>query len=395
MKRNNFTHIALVFFLLLILTIPFWVTDYELKISDFFWKNERWFYKDFFIWSFLYHYGNIPALLLSAGSLLLLSYSFIKNKLIKYRKILLFFILTMLIGPGIIVNLIFKEHWGRYRPREIVQFNGEHPYLKPWVKGKSGSGKSFPCGHASVGFYLIVPYWVLRKKYPESAKTFLFGGIGYGTLIGVARIAQGGHFAGDVLWSGGMIYLASYTVSSFMKLDENIYYEENKKKKNKKNKPLGIIIASVSILTLGLFLLASPFYKIKKRSFSREILSSEGTVEILIDADAFEILSGDSLEIIWTAQGFGLPGCKVKEKRDFQLNKNKKYSACEKGFFSELTVDAIVKISPDYLRKTIVSYKDSNAVIKSEFPFEIKKSEDLNLIKFNQINSARQFFPEE
>jgi membrane-associated PAP2 superfamily phosphatase len=380
MKSKHITHIAIVAFILTVFTIPFWVSDLDLTISGYFWKNHTWADKDAPLWYFLYHFGNIPALLLSISSLLILSYSFIKNKLIKYRKILLFFVLTMLIGPGILVNAVFKEHWGRPRPREIVQFNGEREFLKPWVKGAGGTGKSFPCGHASVGFYLIVPFWILRKKNPKLAKAVLGGGLTYGTLIGIARVVQGGHFASDVLWSGGMIYISSYTINAIMKLENNIYYET--KKKAKTNKSLGIIIACISVITLGLFLLASPFHRERNSVFTHEMLSSEGNINISIDASKIEIIKGDSLEISWTAQGFGLPDSKLRHRINFKLDEEKSYSTYRKGFFSELSVDAVIKIAPEYLDKANIIIERKNPVIKSDFDYEIEKKDNQKLLNF-------------
>jgi membrane-associated PAP2 superfamily phosphatase len=47
----------------------------------------------------------------------------------------------------------------------------------------------------------------------------LAGGLSYGLLMGVARMAQGGHFPSDVLWAGGMVYLVGLTLSRLMQLD--------------------------------------------------------------------------------------------------------------------------------------------------------------------------------
>ena len=43
----------------------------------------------------------------------------------------IFLAATMAIGPGLIVNLGFKDHWGRPRPYQTENFNGADPF-KPW-----------------------------------------------------------------------------------------------------------------------------------------------------------------------------------------------------------------------------------------------------------------------
>ena len=36
----------------------------------------------------------------------------------------LFLFLGLLVGPGLVVNGILKDHWGRARPAEIIEFGG-------------------------------------------------------------------------------------------------------------------------------------------------------------------------------------------------------------------------------------------------------------------------------
>ncbi|MDP2174105.1 MAG: hypothetical protein Q8J62_10060, partial [Candidatus Cloacimonadaceae bacterium] len=54
---------------------------------------------------------------------------------------------------------------------------------------------------------------------------FLFFAMIYGTLIGFVRIAQGGHFASDVIWSGALIYLCSYILFRAMRMHRGVFYE--------------------------------------------------------------------------------------------------------------------------------------------------------------------------
>ncbi|HCX59124.1 MAG TPA: PAP2 family protein, partial [Candidatus Cloacimonas sp.] len=65
------------------------------------------------------------------------------------RKLYLFLVLAMIIGPGIIVNSALKENWGRPRPRDVEQFGGRYAYEAPLEIDLSSPGKSFPCGHAT------------------------------------------------------------------------------------------------------------------------------------------------------------------------------------------------------------------------------------------------------
>ena len=206
--------------LLMGLTVLFRMTDLDLILQrQFFVPGEGWIYADLPLCRALYEYGTLPALFLSIGGLLAFIGSFWKRRLVPYRKVFLFFVLLMIIGPGLVVNSVFKEHWGRPRPRSVVQFEGKQEFLKVWQKGIAGEGSSFPSGHASMGFFLLSPYFLLRHRFKKWAWGFFSLGLGYGLLMGLVRMMQGGHFASDVLWAGGMVYLCALGLSYALRLD--------------------------------------------------------------------------------------------------------------------------------------------------------------------------------
>ena len=68
--------------------------------------------------------------------------------------------------------------------------------------GYAGRGKSFPSGHATVGFLPFGMWFVLRFSQPVLAQVFLWSGLFGGLCIGWMRVAAGAHFASDVLWAG-------------------------------------------------------------------------------------------------------------------------------------------------------------------------------------------------
>lgn len=170
-------------------------------------------------WSFLYHYGTYPAYLLSGGSLILLLIGCFRSCSRSLRRYAAFLVLLMALGPGLMVNLVFKDHWGRPRPRQMQVFGGDRLFHQIWQPDFERQGNSFPSGHASAAFYLMAPYFVLRKRDRRRAALALAVGVGYGFFMGVARMAQGGHFLSDVMWAGGFVYLAGLTLYYLLKLD--------------------------------------------------------------------------------------------------------------------------------------------------------------------------------
>jgi lipid A 4'-phosphatase len=202
------------------LTIVLYLTDADLEIEGWFYSPATgWFLGKENPWYWLYEYGNIPALLLSGGGLVVFVVSFFWRELISYRKIGLFFITFMILGPGLLVNAGFKDHWGRPRPADIVNFGGSQPFHHAWDRGEAGQGKSFPSGHAAVGFFLFSPFFILRQASRKWAALFLYLGIAYGVLMGTGRMIQGGHFPTDVLWSGAFTYLTGLILYYLFRLD--------------------------------------------------------------------------------------------------------------------------------------------------------------------------------
>lgn len=192
------------------LLISWWGLDIPVS-GQFYRDNGGWYLAQDFPWRFLYRYGPLPGLLLGIGGLLLLLASMIVNSLRRHWKIGAFLLLFLALGPGLLVNTFFKDNWGRPRPRQVVEFNGPYEYRAVYQPGpKAGHLTSFPCGHASIGFFVIAPYFFLRRSHRRSALAFLVGGSLYGGLMGIARIAQGGHFLSDVIWAWGMVYLVGY-----------------------------------------------------------------------------------------------------------------------------------------------------------------------------------------
>ena len=205
---------------LTLFTIFFRFTNTDIELQRFFYSSERgWFLKHSNPWEFLYTYANLPGLTLIALAILVLILGFKLKDLFAYKKSALFVVLLALIGPGLLTNMIFKKYWGRPRPAQIQEFGGKEAFLPVWVKGAAGSRKSFPSGHASIGFFMIAPFFFLRKTSPKWSRLFLYFGILFGVFVGIGRMVQGGHFASDVLWAFGFVYLSGFVLSCLFNFD--------------------------------------------------------------------------------------------------------------------------------------------------------------------------------
>lgn len=182
-------------------------------------QGEGWAMGDREPWAFLYHFGNLPAFALGAMGAIAFVLSFFSGRYRPDRTAALFVVVLLALGPGLIVNTVLKDHWGRPRPADIVQFGGAETYRSFWNPGSPERGRSFPSGHAAVGFFLMAPFFVLRRKAPGWARRALAAGILYGLAMGLGRMIQGGHFLTDVIWSGFMVYFTGLFLYYLFRLD--------------------------------------------------------------------------------------------------------------------------------------------------------------------------------
>lgn len=191
----------------------------DLKLSSLFCIGGQWPVGDLQPWQALYKLDRIPSLAIGLGGLCSVLTGLLYQKRRSWIRPGLFLVVLLAFGPGLLVNSVFKEYWGRPRPREIVQFGGTKAFLHPWQKGAAHKGRSFPSGHSSAAFYMTAPYFVYRRKNRKAARLWLIGGLGFGLVMSIARIAQGGHFFSDNLWAWGMVHLLAVMLYYGMGLD--------------------------------------------------------------------------------------------------------------------------------------------------------------------------------
>jgi lipid A 4'-phosphatase len=297
----------------------FIITDLDITAA-------RWFYHPEFpnpwpvasepLWYFFYQSAPwITGSLAFAGTAALIA-GLLRKEARKFRIHGLFILLCVAIGPGLIVNGILKDHWGRARPRQIVEFSGRQEYTQPLVPS-GAHGKSFPCGHCSVGYLYASGWWLWRRKHPTLAVLSLVTGLTLGTMLGFGRMAAGGHFLSDNLWSGlialGVAHILYYYVLRIPAREDSVSTLYPLIEQDRRYRIAAI--AGASILGLGILIggvVASPhhldlhyrtrlsYYPVKPDLI--EITADRLDVElVLVPGDRDQVASIGSL------QGFGLP----------------------------------------------------------------------------------------
>lgn len=127
------------------------------------------------------------------------------RRLVRHRRAFVYFFLVVALGLGAVING-FKDHWGRPRPSHTTEFLGTYAYVPPLIMSDACERNcSFPAGDPAVGFALVAFALVFRRRQRQ----FLILALAAGAALGVMRIAMGGHYLSDVIFSGAMMFFVA------------------------------------------------------------------------------------------------------------------------------------------------------------------------------------------
>ncbi len=117
---------------------------------------------------------------------------------------LVYLALCMALGPGLVVNTIFKNEWGRARPHQIVEFGGADQFTPVWViSNQCAKNCSFVSGHAAMGYYLFAFAFL---AFPPLRRSLFALSMVAGFAVGMVRVVQGDHFLSDVILPGFFVF---------------------------------------------------------------------------------------------------------------------------------------------------------------------------------------------
>ena len=206
--------------LALLSTVPFWVGNLDMRVARLFYHPENpgnpWPLQHLALSQFLFHAAPFITGLLLFGALFVLAFSRFSQALARRRIHALFVLLAVLLGPGLVVNTLLKNDWGRPRPHHVATLGGDMQYVPPGAIGVPGRGWSFPCGHASIGFIYGVFWLIWRRRRPRLAAAALAGSTALGLLLGFGRMTAGAHFLSDVLWAAWLPWLIALLLYYFV-----------------------------------------------------------------------------------------------------------------------------------------------------------------------------------
>lgn len=211
-SRMPWLRLDLVLFVLSIGVFLLW-PRLDVYFTSLFWENGEFIHADNAVVVGLYWiFAKIqfPYLLILFGLL----YWAWHKKNPQLRKKTAYLLITLILGPGILVNVILKDNsLGRPRPHQTQTFNGEHEYTAPLhYSGACPRNCSFVSGHAAIAFFTLALAWVTGRR------RWLYIGVLMGAVLGGVRILQGGHFLSDVVFAGWAVYFTCWGIATLMKI---------------------------------------------------------------------------------------------------------------------------------------------------------------------------------
>lgn len=124
----------------------------------------------------------------------------------KFMRAALFLVLCFALGPGLLVNVVLKNNWGRPRPSSTVQFGGKLTYQKPWViSNQCATNCSFVAGDPSTAFTFFALVLLIRKRFWRNL-VFSLCALNW-IFFSMMRLAAGGHFLSDILIGAALVWI--------------------------------------------------------------------------------------------------------------------------------------------------------------------------------------------
>lgn len=212
-KINLSSQLKIVNILFILFTILFVMfPTLDINISKYFFIDGKFISEEYtFIKILRSNLKTIMIIIPILSLILLLLFVLVKNNYyfknhnnLRFKLVLLGFVIGPVLGCGLVANLYFKDTWGRARPSYIVEFGGEKKYSQPFVKSdQCYKNCSWISGETSGAFSLLFGSLLLRNHI------FLVCNYILGLLVFFCRLSMGGHFFSDNIYAFFfMIYLA-------------------------------------------------------------------------------------------------------------------------------------------------------------------------------------------
>jgi lipid A 4'-phosphatase len=133
-----------------------------------------------------------------------------RRKMFISGRAVIFLVATLALAPGLVVNVVLKDHWGRPRPIDVAQLGGNEKFVAWWdPRGDCPANCSFVSGDVAGAAWIFAP----AALVPPQWRALTYGAafaftVGMGTL----RVMAGAHFLSDAIFAAVFTFLIIWCV---------------------------------------------------------------------------------------------------------------------------------------------------------------------------------------
>jgi lipid A 4'-phosphatase len=278
----------------------------------------------------------------------------------------LLILLVLLIGPGLLVNVIAKDHFRRPRPHRTIGLGGDHLYVPPLATGPHG--RSFPSGDAAVGFAFGALALVVRRRGWRRPGWWLAGSIAAGTIVGLQRVAIGAHFVSDVVWAGVLTWMTLVAVDAGLHAAGMDAEPAAAAAGGARRRRVALIAGLTLALAAGL--VALPFRQRTARTLAPPLPDAAWRVHLAIGAGSARVLllpqAADVLAASGDYRGLGAPGAGVvdaltTDEREHQAE----YAVDRRGLVTRLSGRTTVRIAAPRTAALVIDVEDGALILEA------------------------------
>ena len=352
-----------------VLTIVFGDGRLDMAVAAAFYRSspeDHWPIGAAMPWSLLYRLAPWITASLVIGGLAALAAGIARRR-DALRRDAIFILVSVALGPGLLVNGIFKDHGDRPRPRDLVQFGGDLHYAPAPLRGEGG--KSFPCGHCSVGFLYAAGWWIWRRRRPPLAIGCVVVGVLTGTVLGVGRMAAGAHFASDVAWSAlialGIAHLLYHYLPGIAHLEAAV--EPRAALSGFMRRHAVALLAALAGIGVLMVLFVTPHgTQLAAEIPLASLPSAPGVFELTARTANVAIVVVDSnataVSVRGEMHGFGLPQSRLQAAAQFDAAPvpTLRYRIEQRGWFTDLDAAVSVRLPLASFGRVVVHIENGN-----------------------------------
>ena len=283
-------------------------------------------------------------------------------------------LLGLALGPGLLVNVILKDHWHRPRPRQTLGLGGDFAYVPPFRIGPVG--KSFPCGHSAVGFACVALAGFVDARRRQVRIAVVAAALLLGAILGLGRVATGAHFVSDVVWSALLTCAVVLAVDAAVDWSARRRPAERFSSRSRSDAEApaarwpgrAVAVAAAGTAALATALLCFPFRR-EAAAHAFPIPDSGGTLDLRVEVGHARLLFEPPGAAVLTVEsrhdGFGVPWGRIEEKTEAGAALVR-YRLGGRGWFADLEGTTILKVPADAVKQVEIEVADGHLTLIDE-----------------------------